>query len=507
MNIHDIQSCFTLVCAVGGIVCIAAILLYSARHQLRRLFDRWLALGHLGQCVSLLMLTVFVLYGGSKPGTNEVEIVGGEETNEVEIVGGGGQSNLTSCSFGLQRVGAVLCPPPPLLSTLPATPSLLFTTVTNWTARGAWNDWRRINFPDGFAFPCGTNLLSSVTLMSYGEIRENLRCSPSAFTSSLPHPVSLEPGVSTCAYGLTASNSYLFVWENACVEREATNRVDAAIELFASGDVQVRFGDSATNIVARPPEGFVGIGQDTNWLAAAFPPNDFAAITNKGYETWLQEDCVGHNEPNGRYKLSVTVAALPDQGPCYLVCGPYKMVVTSPGIYSFPLMDLTEYELYTCPTAVPLTWEMDDGWDSPESDYAPLYMSAAPRMLGAPRNNGNHYTVVCYPEVYIRPNYVTREEAMREAIELRCNASGIAARDYRSWSGQAIVRYLNHSEAVLEECLIQDGIYFYYELNGKRVGATLYINPNYNPWWHDPDPTNGNSSASSTNGNSSASNP
>ena len=150
---------------------------------------------------------------------------------------------------------------------------------------------------------------------------------------------------------------------------------------------------------------------------------------------------------------------------------------------------------------------MDDGWDPPESDSAPLYMSPAPRMLGAPRNDDNHYKVVRYPEVYIRPNYVTREEAMREAIELRCNASGIAARDYRSFSGQAIVRYLNHSEADLEESLIQDDIYFYYELNGKSVGATLFIRPNYGPWWHDPDPTNGTSSASSTNDNSSASNP
>ena len=47
MNIHDIQRYFTLVCATGGIACIAAILLYAARHQLRQLFDRWLALGRL----------------------------------------------------------------------------------------------------------------------------------------------------------------------------------------------------------------------------------------------------------------------------------------------------------------------------------------------------------------------------------------------------------------------------------------------------------------------------
>ena len=474
MNIHDIQSCFTLVCAVGGIACIAAILLYSARHQLRRLFDRWLALGHLGQCVSLLMLTVFVLYGGSKPGTNEVEIVGGEDTNEVEIVGGGGQSNLTSCSFGLQRVGAVLCPPPPLLSTLPATPSLLFTTVTNWTARGAWNDWRRINFPGGFAFPCGTNLLSSVTLMSYGEIRENLRCSPSAFTLSLPHPVSLEPGVSTCAYGLTASNSFVFAWHDACVEREATNRVDAAIELFASGDVQVRFGDSVTNIVARPPEGFVGVGQDNAWALAAFP-DDYDAITNKGYEAWLMEDKVGINEPNGKYMVSVTVAELPEYGPCYLFVGSYKVVVTEPGTYSFPLEVFEHYVARTYPTAVPLSFDYDDGYRGDEPGFCLL---APPRqLLGVPLIFPPVYDIFQVPRFVVTPDTVPLNEAPGTEVSLWCNVAGEIQCYCRSIWRTTKVIFRGSREAEVVEAIIADEVDFILLHAKGSCSATLSITP------------------------------
>ena len=39
---------------------------FLLRRQLRMLFDRWRALGRLGQCVTLVFVSGFVLYGGSK---------------------------------------------------------------------------------------------------------------------------------------------------------------------------------------------------------------------------------------------------------------------------------------------------------------------------------------------------------------------------------------------------------------------------------------------------------
>ena len=457
--------------------------------------------------VPAYLFIVAVLYGGSKPpsSTNEPPSDISSPTNTV----GRGvldapqpttNENAFVCGCGVPGGHAL-----PLRTV--ATPELTtnnqqLTTNMPWHVRGAYCDWVHITFPSSFAFPSGTNLMTGVTVMAYGTLRQTLK-DPTPI-AALPQEVSLEPSVSSFVYGLTPSNSFVFSWQNVCVNRNPTNRVDASIELFDSGACSVRFDTVETVYPAQPPEGFVGQGQDDDWLASAFPSHS-AAITNLGYSAWLT-DYIGHNEPNGRYKLSVTVAALPDHGPCYLVCGPYKMVVTSPGTYSFPLIDMTEYDLYTCPTAVPLTWEMDDGWDPSETDYMPLLMSPAPRLLGAPQND-NHYKIERHPSVGVTPNFLTHEEAVSRLIEVRCNAAGIAARDYRSLSGMAVVLF-NQSEAIIRESLLQDEIYFYYQYNGREVCGTLYISPAYWwRWWHDPDPTNGTSNATSTNDNTSASNP
>ena len=37
-------------------------------------------------------------------------------------------------------------------------------------------------------------------------------------------------------------------------------------------------------------------------------------------------------------------------------CGPFRTVIREPGSYAFPLVDLTEYDVYTAPTAVPLSF-------------------------------------------------------------------------------------------------------------------------------------------------------
>ena len=552
----DLQSLQVIV-TVCGFVAVGLLLIIPIemakpgliRDVIRVVHEQWMKLGKLGQAMLLSSVTIATIHGGGKnenttnmppnivggDTTNEVIIVEGDSTNDVVIIEGdptnsvpddaSSPTNTPPPMMMMGRSRPMMSPPPQqtdpdnLCSRRPSAISLrsiapsTFTSITAWNKRGAYCDWVHITFPDDFAFPAGTNLLTGVTVMAYGEIRETLHCSPSpsTFTLSMPARVSLVPDESTFSYGLTASNSFLFSWQNVCVNRDATNRVDASIELFDSGAIAITVTPLSTPtpptyiyIPPTPPEGFVGEGQDDDWLANAFP-SQFAAITNGGYNAWLT-DHIGHNEPNGRYKLSVTVAALPDHGPCYLVCGPYKMIVTSPGTYSFPLIDMTEYDLYTCPIDVPLTWEMDDGWDPPEPSYPPLFMSPAPRMLGAPRNDDNHYKVERYPSVTVEPNYMTREQAINEVIRIRCNAAGIAARDYRSMSGLAEVLF-NQSEAIIRESLLQDEIYFYYRYNGREVCGVLFISPAYWWWWYDPYSTNDTSNASSTNDTSSASNP
>ena len=74
MNVIDVfQKCLVYVCLAGAAVCFFAVLAYHFRDQLRELHERWLGLGPLGRVVSILAVTLAVLYGGTKSPTNEVE--------------------------------------------------------------------------------------------------------------------------------------------------------------------------------------------------------------------------------------------------------------------------------------------------------------------------------------------------------------------------------------------------------------------------------------------------
>ena len=420
--------------------------------------DRLVSVAVIGIC-----LVKAILYGGSKAPTNAPP----SGTTGVSPVEG------SACSTGPGTTGVSpvegSADTPSALRPMMAMshqPTNQFANqLTNWTARGAWNDWRRIDFPDGFAFPYGTNLLTGVTLMSWGELRCNdgaLAVEPhqSATTGasslrivSLPSPVSLEPGASSVSLGLTQSNSFVFAWQNCCIDREATNRVDAAIELFASGDMQVRFGNSVTNIPAVRPEGFIGEGQNDDWAAAAFS-DDIAAITNKGYDAWLMEDCVGINQENGKYKVSVTIAELPEHGPCYLVVGPYKMVVTSPGTYSFPLEVFEHYEARTYPTAVPLTFDYDDGYRSEEPD---LCLQLPPRqLLGVPLVFPPIYDIWQEPRLVISPTEIPLETAVGTHISIWCNVASAVRRYSALISREFRLNFCNPSDAEIIAAEVED---------------------------------------------------
>ena len=222
-----------------------------------------------------------------------------------------------------------------------------YDSLTAWHKRGAYCDWQRIDFPDAFRFPVGTNFIDGVTLFAYGEVRikrgsavsalvedgssasstsgedaasplsgapstsstsgedaaSPLSGAPTTYTYQLPTRVSLEPNASSVSHGLTPSNSYLFAWHNCCVERSATNRVNASIELFRSGAVAITTTPTnglPTTIYQLPtlPEGWIGIGQDEDWIRATFP-DEADTILMEEYDSWLLNTWTGINEANG----------------------------------------------------------------------------------------------------------------------------------------------------------------------------------------------------------------
>ena len=428
------------------------------------------------RCVSAVVISAClikaVLYGGSKPPmpTNPPPDSASSPTNPPMTCAGSlrgrGLSQTSQVGQSVVASGGLGNPAAPVM----------FEVISNWTARGAYCDWQRIEFPPSFQFPVGTNFIDSVMLMAYGEIKSNLHCSTSTsdFDFSLPSRVSIEPNVSSVTHGLTPSNSYLFSWHNCCVNRNPTNRVDASIELFDSGAVAIRTSSDVqppTYNLQPPivPEGFYGHGQDDAWLAASFPSH-YAAITNLGYDAWL-DGHIGHNEPNGRYKLSVTIATLPEHGPCYLFCGPYKMVVTSPGTYCFPLEVFEEYRAYTLPTRVPLSFEYDDGYDYPTQ---PL-MAGAPLM--APRSVPDYYIICMTPHVYVVPQHIPLSEAVGTRLNLLCNCPN------GTWSYTSY--FENHlrltfgfpSYAEIQTAEVADRVTVIMRVAGHECSGVFFIDP------------------------------
>ena len=113
------------------------------------------------------------------------------------------------------------------------------------------------------------------------------------------------------------------------------------------------------------PKGDIGDGQGEKWVRATFP--DHAdMILSKGYEAWLME-WVGIMRQNGHYKEMVHVGPLVEKS-VELYCGPYRVHVTKPGTYSFPLEVFEKYPLRTEPK-VELTFDTDDGFRTKEWFY------------------------------------------------------------------------------------------------------------------------------------------
>ena len=383
------------------------------------------------------LFVVAVLYGGSKPPmpTNAPPDGVSSPTNAPMMM-----------CFSPRPM---MSPPPEPTNQVTDQPT---NQIANWSARGAWSDWQRVEFRGGFAFPVGTNLVDAVTLFARGELRSKVEVEGRGLQwnclASLPDSVSLEPGVSEVRHGLTPSNSYLFAWHDCCVDRERTNRVDASIELFRSGAIAVRTSSAVQPptfdlIPPSLPEGFSGVGQGEDWVRATFADNA-DGILAKGYDNWLRDDWVGTNEMNGCYQCAVTVPALPEDGePCYLVCGPYRVNVTAPGTYRFPLEVLTTYEIRTYPTAVPLTFEYDDGYTGEDPSFYvvdgrnPPHASPPPMLLMASSPSCDYWKTLV-PCIIVSPKIIPFSAVPGTHLKFWCNVrdfvlAAIETAAYLTW--------------------------------------------------------------------------
>ena len=462
--------------------------------------------------VPAFLFVIAVLYGGSKPSvTNAPPDDVSSPTNQPAATDQ--PTNAAPPVLMASRPWlATPTPPPPEPTTNHQQPT---NQIPNWTARGAYCDWERIAFCDGFRFPIGTNLIDAVTLFAYGEVKvkgvgvqrrsgilsaseqePNLLCTPTptAYTYQLPSRVSLEPNASSVTHGLTPSNSYLFAWHNACAERCASNRVDASIELFRSGAIAMTVTPLSTPtpptytyFPPTLPDGYVGNGQDEAWIRANFP-DEADHILAMGYENWLLNEYVDINEENGRFQTAITVASLPaDGGPCYLECGPYKVNVTAAGTYRFPLEVFETYTVRAYPSTLQLSYAHDDGYCGAGTSFEIVEPDSAspaprPRLMGSPISQlplsvilSDLYRFYMNPTVVPLPDFIYLEDGHSERVRFWCNMLW-ASRTY-CWASNIRIEFHGRSEAVILEAEEAVAAEIGFEFGDKLALGLITIEP------------------------------
>ena len=174
-----------------------------ARDTFARMLSIWRSLTAFGRAAVCSFLLVGVLVGGDK--TNQVN-------NLPPQQGGIFLTGFTGLSGLLPPTPSSLNPVNPVNPVQTTLPQQTFAEwkAANWNIRGAWKDSFWLAFDEGWVFPWGTNHLSGVEVVSYGQ----LWATPfdTNAVASIGVPVEIVCGTTTFGYEFTPSNSYRLVW-------------------------------------------------------------------------------------------------------------------------------------------------------------------------------------------------------------------------------------------------------------------------------------------------------
>ena len=328
-----------------------------ARDTFARLLSIWRSLTAFGRVAVCSFLLIGVLVGGDK--TNGVNNLPPQQM----------MSPMAQQGHGFLLTGLLVNGNLANVMNL-AQPQTTFAErkTANWNIRGAWKDSFWLDFEGGWVFPWGTNHLSSVEVVSYGQVWATPFDTNAVASAGAPFEI--VPGLTTFAYEFTPSNSYRFVWTGAAINRDTNNLVAAALELFRNGDVSVTTNGIATLLPRTLPFPHSGFGQDDEWVTANF--TNAAEILAVGYPQWVN-DQVGEGLTNGLYKLSVTVAGDPPET-TFLFVGDLSVAVTNAGEYVFLLEKGPAYDLTVFPPSSNVTITAVD--DVPTMRGTPMMRSA-----------------------------------------------------------------------------------------------------------------------------------
>ena len=336
-------------CGLAASLVLLALRSRIARDTFARLLSIWRSLTAFGRVAVCSFLLIGVLVGGDK--TNNVppnmnSPLPQMQQGGVFLTGFTGLSGATGLAGSLPHTPSSLNP---VNLVNPVQNSFAAKKAANWNVRGTWKDSFWLDFEDGWVFPLGTNHLSGVEVISYGQVW------PTPFNTnavaSAGSPFEIVRGLTTFSYEFTPSNSYRFVWTDAAINRDTNNLVSAVLELFRNGDVSVTT-NGVTVLRPRPlPFPHNGFGQDAEWVTANF--TNATEVLAVGYPQWVDAQ-VGEGLTNGLYKLSVTVADDPPET-TFLSVGDLSVAVTNAGEYVFLLETGPAYDLTVFPPSSNIT--------------------------------------------------------------------------------------------------------------------------------------------------------
>jgi hypothetical protein len=238
-------------------------------------------------------------------------------------------------------------------------------TAVNWNGRGAWDDSFRLDFSDGWVFPWGSNHLSSVEVLSKGEVWP--RWNDTNRIAALDVPLAIVPGITQFSYFRTPSDSYILSWNNAAIDRNTNILTSAAIELRRDGERIVTQNGISMATARELPFCRIGWGQDEDWIEHYFS-NEVAEIKSVGYLDWV--DSIALEPGNGFYKLTVTLSNAPPET-VNLTVGDYSVAVTNAGSYVFLLEKGVRYPIGFSFLPEGVAYSLDDGGpaEPPEPDW------------------------------------------------------------------------------------------------------------------------------------------
>ena len=241
--------------------------------------------------------------------------------------------------------------------------------VNAWNATGVWEDSFWCRFENDFVFPFGTNHLTGVEVLAWGEIWSTHR--KDAVLAELGEKVAIGRGISrfSCEYFAASETNeakYVYSWYNGLVNRETNSVVNGQIELRRSGDILVATNGVERLVPRQLPFEHNGFGQDSEWVAANF--TNANEILSVGYSQWV-DDQVGVDLTNGLYKLTVTVPDKPLET-TQLKVGDYSVAVTNAGEYVFLLEKGITYPLSVFPkTATNFLYAAVDDLEGNSQNY------------------------------------------------------------------------------------------------------------------------------------------